>query len=40
LGGEGVNGFNLYSILVAIAGSVVLLLIVHAVRGTSRGAVR
>jgi uncharacterized membrane protein YeaQ/YmgE (transglycosylase-associated protein family) len=32
LGGEGVNGFNLYSMLVAIGGSVVLLVVVHAVR--------
>ncbi len=32
LGGTGVNGFNLYSILVAIGGAVVLLVIVHALR--------
>jgi uncharacterized membrane protein YeaQ/YmgE (transglycosylase-associated protein family) len=32
LGGQGVTGFNLYSILVAIGGAVVLLLIGHAVR--------
>jgi uncharacterized membrane protein YeaQ/YmgE (transglycosylase-associated protein family) len=32
LGGAGVTGFNLYSILVAIGGAVVLLVIVHAVR--------
>lgn len=32
LGGEGVNGFNLYSMLVAVAGAVVLLVVVHAVR--------
>jgi uncharacterized membrane protein YeaQ/YmgE (transglycosylase-associated protein family) len=31
-GGEGVNGFNLYSMFVAIVGAVVLLLIAHAVR--------
>jgi len=34
--GEGVRGFNLYSILVAIAGAVVVLVILHMVRGTSR----
>lgn len=33
-GGHGVTGFNLYSILVAIGGAVVVLLILHAVRGT------
>ena len=33
LGGHGVTGFNLYSILVAIGGAIVLLFIVHAVRG-------
>jgi uncharacterized membrane protein YeaQ/YmgE (transglycosylase-associated protein family) len=32
VGGHGVTGFNLYSILVAIAGAVVLLVIAHAVR--------
>lgn len=31
-GGQGVTGFNLYSILVAIGGAVVLLVIAHAVR--------
>jgi uncharacterized membrane protein YeaQ/YmgE (transglycosylase-associated protein family) len=36
VGGEGVSGFNLYSILVAIGGAVVLLVILHAIRGTSR----
>ena len=36
LGGEGVSGFNLYSILVAIGGAIVLLVILHAIRGTSR----
>ena len=36
LGGQGVTGFNLYSILVAIGGAVVLLVVLHAVRGTSR----
>ena len=32
LGGEGVSGFNLYSILVAIGGAVVVLVVAHAVR--------
>jgi uncharacterized membrane protein YeaQ/YmgE (transglycosylase-associated protein family) len=32
LGGQGVTGFNLYSLLVAIGGAIVLLLIAHAVR--------
>ncbi|HYM03286.1 MAG TPA: GlsB/YeaQ/YmgE family stress response membrane protein [Stellaceae bacterium] len=32
LGGYGVTGFNLYSLLVAIGGAMVLLLLVHAVR--------
>lgn len=32
VGGQGVTGFNIYSILVAIGGAVVLLLIAHAVR--------
>jgi uncharacterized membrane protein YeaQ/YmgE (transglycosylase-associated protein family) len=36
LGGEGVSGFNVYSILVAIGGAIVLLVILHAIRGTSR----
>ena len=35
-GGEGVSGFNLYSILVAIGGAVVVLVILHAIRGTPR----
>lgn len=39
-GGQGVNGFNLYSILVAIGGAVVVLFILHAVRGTSGSALR
>lgn len=33
LGGEGVNGFNLYSFLVALVGALVLLFIVRAVAG-------
>lgn len=36
LGGEGVSGFNLYSILVAVGGAIVLLVILHAIRGTPR----
>ena len=37
-GSNGITGFNLYSILVAIVGSVVLLVIWHAIRGSaSRG---
>lgn len=32
LGGHGVTGFNLYSILVAILGAVVVLVIAHAIR--------
>jgi uncharacterized membrane protein YeaQ/YmgE (transglycosylase-associated protein family) len=35
VGGEG-SGFNLYSILVAIGDAVVLLVILHAIRGTPR----
>ena len=33
-GGEGVSGLNFYSIIVAIVGAVVLLVIAHAVRRT------
>jgi len=33
LGGQGVNGFNLYSMLVAVGGAVVVLVIAHAIRG-------
>ena len=36
VGGKGVSGFNLQSILVAIGGAIVLLVILHAIRGTSR----
>jgi uncharacterized membrane protein YeaQ/YmgE (transglycosylase-associated protein family) len=32
-GGQGVNGFNLYSMLVAVGGAIVVLVIAHAVRG-------
>lgn len=34
LGGHGVTGFNLYSILVSIGGAVVVLVIFHALRRT------
>lgn len=33
LGGEGVTGFNLYSLLVAFVGAVILLFVVGLVRG-------
>ena len=33
-GGQGVTGFNLYSMFVAVLGAVVLLVIVHAFRRT------
>jgi uncharacterized membrane protein YeaQ/YmgE (transglycosylase-associated protein family) len=36
LGGHGVTGFNLWSILVAFAGAVILLVLYHAIRGQSR----
>ena len=36
IGHEGVSGFNLRSILVAIGGAVVVLVLLHIVRGTSR----
>ena len=32
LGGEGVTGFNVWSLLVAVAGSVILLWIVRAIK--------
>ncbi len=34
-GAAGVTGFNLYSMFVAIIGAVVVLVIYHAIRGTS-----
>jgi uncharacterized membrane protein YeaQ/YmgE (transglycosylase-associated protein family) len=34
-GREGVTGFNLYSMLVAIGGAILVLVIYHAIRGTS-----
>lgn len=36
LGGHGVTGFNLWSILVAFIGAVILLVLYHAIRGQSR----
>ncbi len=35
-GGYGITGFNLYSLIVATIGAIILLLIVNAVRGKSR----
>ncbi|MDB5174249.1 MAG: GlsB/YeaQ/YmgE family stress response rane protein [Phycisphaerales bacterium] len=37
LGMHGVTGFNIWSLIVAIIGAVVLLLIWHAIRGDFRG---
>lgn len=36
LGGHGVTGFNLWSILVAFIGAVVILVLYHAIRGQQR----
>jgi uncharacterized membrane protein YeaQ/YmgE (transglycosylase-associated protein family) len=33
LGGTGITGFNLYSLMVAVLGSVVVLVVWHAIRG-------
>jgi len=33
IGGSGINGFNLYSMLVAIVGAVVVLVVYHAITG-------
>ena len=33
IGGHGVNGFNLYSMVVAIIGAIVVLLVFHALTG-------
>ena len=38
VGGTGITGFNLWSILVAIGGAIVVLVILHAIRGTRTGA--
>lgn len=35
-GGAGITGFNLYSMFVAVIGSIVILLIYHAIFGRSR----
>lgn len=35
-GAEGVNGFNLYSMVVAVIGAIVLLVIYHAIAGRRR----
>jgi uncharacterized membrane protein YeaQ/YmgE (transglycosylase-associated protein family) len=35
LGGRGVDGLDLYSMLVAVGGAIVVLVIAHAVRGRS-----
>ena len=35
-GGDGVNGFNFYSMFVAIIGAIVVLVIYHAVSGSRR----
>ena len=35
LGGVGVTGFNLWSIVVAIIGAIVVLVIAHAIRGAA-----
>ena len=37
-GGEGVNGFNVWSLVVAVLGSIILLWIVKAVRGDGTAA--
>jgi uncharacterized membrane protein YeaQ/YmgE (transglycosylase-associated protein family) len=36
VGGHGVTGFNLWSILVAFIGGVIVLLLYHAIRGQQR----
>lgn len=38
LGGSDVNGFNLYSLLVAVGGACLVLLIWNAMRGGNKGA--
>jgi uncharacterized membrane protein YeaQ/YmgE (transglycosylase-associated protein family) len=35
IGAEGVTGFNIYSLIVAIIGAIVVLLIYHAIRRTA-----
>jgi uncharacterized membrane protein YeaQ/YmgE (transglycosylase-associated protein family) len=39
-GAAGVTGFNLWSLLVAVIGAMVVLMIYHAIRGSARGAPR
>ncbi len=39
-GASGISGFNLYSILVAIGGSIVLIGLVQLIRGSQRSTVR
>jgi uncharacterized membrane protein YeaQ/YmgE (transglycosylase-associated protein family) len=39
IGMTGVTGLNLYSLLVAVVGAIVFLVIYHAIRGTSRSRV-
>ena len=39
-GAAGVTGFNLWSLLVAVIGAMVVLVIYHAIRGSARGAPR
>jgi uncharacterized membrane protein YeaQ/YmgE (transglycosylase-associated protein family) len=34
VGGQGITGFNLYSMLVAIGGAIVVLVVYHAIRGS------
>jgi uncharacterized membrane protein YeaQ/YmgE (transglycosylase-associated protein family) len=38
-GMSGVTGLNLYSLLVAVVGAIVFLVVYHAIRGTSRSRV-
>ena len=35
IGGEGITGFNLYSMFVAVVGAMVVLVVYHAVTGRS-----
>jgi uncharacterized membrane protein YeaQ/YmgE (transglycosylase-associated protein family) len=35
IGGEGITGFNLYSMFVAVVGAIVVLVVYHAVTGRS-----
>jgi uncharacterized membrane protein YeaQ/YmgE (transglycosylase-associated protein family) len=40
IGGEGVTGFNLWSMIVAVIGAVVVLMIYHAIRRSSSPSMR